>query len=241
MGAIIWRLGGRRSDFAMGSGTAFAWQHDARRQPDGSLTIFDNGATPAVEQLSRGLVLDVDERAMPAELLHQYTHPRVLADSQGNLQLLANGNVFVGWGEVPRVSEFDQEGRLLFDALLGEKYESYRAFRLPWTGLPAEAPAIALTHHGRELTAYASWNGATEVHTWQLLAGASAGAAAGGDEHALARLRERAAHRYDRRVALCRAGARCHGLAAGPVADGDAHDLIARGFTTRLPAVAGAS
>ena len=175
-GAIVWRLGGKHSDFDMGSGSAFAWQHDARRQPDGTLTIFDNGATPAVERLSRGLILDVDEQAMTATLLRQYTHPKVLAGSQGSVQLLPNGNVFVGWGEVPRVSEFHHSGRLLFDAILGEEYESYRAFRLPWTGLPAEAPAIALTHHGRELTAYASWNGATEVHTWQLLAGASAGA-----------------------------------------------------------------
>ncbi len=162
-GRILWRLGGRRSDFAMGSGTAFAWQHDARRQPDGTLTIFDNGATPAVEQLSRGLILDVDERAMRAELLHQYTHPRVLAGSQGSLQLLANGNVFVGWGEVPRVSEFDQEGRLLFDALLGEKYESYRAFRHSWSGRPATAPALVVAGRGRARRAYSSWNGATGI------------------------------------------------------------------------------
>ena len=73
---------------------------------------------------------------MTATLLDQYTHPGILAGSQGSVQLLANGNVFVGWGEVPRVSEFDHAGRLVFDALLGEKYECYRAFRLPWTRPP---------------------------------------------------------------------------------------------------------
>ncbi len=180
-GAILWRLGGKRSDFQMGAGAGFAWQHDARRQPDGTLTVFDNGATPAVERLSRGLILDVDEQAMTATLLHQYTHRGVLAGSQGSTQLLGNGNVFVGWGEVPRVSEFDHSGRLVFDALLGEKYECYRAFRIPWTGLPAETPAIALTPRrgrgrDRELTVYASWNGATETYAWQLLAGERADA-----------------------------------------------------------------
>jgi hypothetical protein len=170
-GSVVWRLGGRRSDFAMGPGTSFAWQHDARRQPDGTLTVFDNGATPAVERLSRGLILDMDEDAMTAGLVHQYTHPRVLAGSQGSVQLLDNGNVFVGWGEVPRVSEFDRSGRLLFDALLGEAYECYRAFRLPWSATPADAPAIALARGGREVTAHASWNGATGVHAWALLAG----------------------------------------------------------------------
>jgi hypothetical protein len=174
-GAIVWRLGGKSSDFDMGAGSNFAWQHDARRQPDGTLTIFDNGATPAVEKLSRGLILDIDERAMTATLLRQYTHHGILAGSQGSMQLLGNGNVFVGWGEVPRVSEFHHSGHIVFDALLGEKYECYRAFRMPWTGLPAEAPAIAMTGHGGDLTVYASWNGATDVHSWQLLAGSRTG------------------------------------------------------------------
>jgi Arylsulfotransferase (ASST) len=175
-GAIIWRLGGKDSDFEMGSGSNFAWQHHARRQLDGTMTVFDNGATPAVEKRSRGLILDVDERAMTATLLNQYTHRGILAGSQGSVQLLANGNVFVGWGEAPRVSEFDHAGRIVFDAELGRQYESYRAFRLPWTGRPADAPALAIVQHGRDLTAYASWNGATEVRGWQLLAGAAAGA-----------------------------------------------------------------
>jgi hypothetical protein len=178
-GTILWRLGGKHSDFEMAPGSNFAWQHDARRQPDGTLTIFDNGATPAVEPLSRGLILDIDEDAMTARLLRQYTHPKILTGSQGNMQLLENGNVFIGWGEVPRVSEFERSGRLVFDALLGEKYQSYRAFRLPWSGQPAQAPAIALSRDGRAgLTAYASWNGATGVETWQLLAGARATALA---------------------------------------------------------------
>jgi hypothetical protein len=171
-GTILWRLGGKHSDFEMAPGSNFAWQHDARRQPDGTLTIFDNGATPAVEKLSRGLILDVDEQAMTATLLRQYTHPKILTGSQGNMQLLEGGNVFIGWGEVPRVSEFERSGRLVFDAVLGRQYQSYRAFRLPWSGLPAEAPAIAVSRDGRaRMTAYASWNGATGVRTWQLLAG----------------------------------------------------------------------
>jgi hypothetical protein len=175
-GKILWRLGGKSNDFDIGPGAHFAWQHDARRQPDGTLTIFDNGATPAVEKLSRGLILELDEQAMTANLLRQYTHPKILSGSQGSMQLLGNGNVFVGWGEVPHVSEFDYSGRMLFDAVLGEKYQSYRAFRLPWNGLPAEAPAIAVGAHGSDRTVYASWNGATDVHSWQLLAGAQADA-----------------------------------------------------------------
>jgi hypothetical protein len=35
-GEVIWRLGGKKSDFEMGPGTRTAYQHDARRQPDGT-------------------------------------------------------------------------------------------------------------------------------------------------------------------------------------------------------------
>jgi hypothetical protein len=140
--------------------------------------VFDNGAAPAVERHSRGLILGLDEASMSAELLAQYSHGGILAGSQGNIQLLENGNVFVGWGEIPRVTEFDHGGRIVFDALLGAKYQCYRAFRQSWTGSPAESPALAVRsarngRDGREQTlAYASWNGATEVAGWQLLAGA---------------------------------------------------------------------
>jgi Arylsulfotransferase (ASST) len=170
-GQILWRLGGKKSDFQIGPGAGFAWQHDARRQPDGTLTVFDNGATPAVERRSRGLILDVDEQAMTSSLVRQYTHPGVLSGSQGSVQRLSNGNVFIGWGEIPRVSEFDESGRLIFDALLGSKHQSYRAFRLPWSGLPAQAPAIAVHGTRSRPTVYASWNGATGVHAWRLLTG----------------------------------------------------------------------
>lgn len=170
-GSIIWRLGGSRSDFALGPGASFHWQHDVRRQPGGTITVFDNGASPAVEKRSRALILALDETAMTATLLSQYSHRGVLAQSQGNVQLLDNGNVFVGWGEIPRVSEFERSGRLVFDALLGKDYECYRAFRMPWSATPAQAPAIALARHRAGLTAYASWNGATTVAAWRLLAG----------------------------------------------------------------------
>jgi hypothetical protein len=172
-GKILWRLGGKHSDFAMAPGSEFAWQHDVRRQPSGSLTVFDNGATPAVERLSRGLILELDEHAMTVSLASQYTHPRILSGSQGSMQLLPGGNVFVGWGEAPHVSEFDRSGRMLFDAVLGHAYESYRAFRLPWSGQPADAPAIALRGRPEQRTAYVSWNGATDVESWQLLGGES--------------------------------------------------------------------
>jgi hypothetical protein len=70
------------------------------------------------------------------------------------------------------ISEFSHTGDLLFDAEFPTEGETYRAFRFPWKGYPKYAPAIAAeAGQGDEVKIYASWNGATEVATWQVLAG----------------------------------------------------------------------
>jgi Arylsulfotransferase (ASST) len=172
-GEVLWRLGGKRSDFEMGEGTRFAYQHDARRHPDGTISIFDNGAPPAVHDQSRGIVVELDEEAMKATLVREYTHPEEpLATSQGNMQVLPNGNVFVGWGTEPFNSEFSKDGKLIFDLQFPGETQSYRAFRQVWSGRPAAPPAVAAEKgEGDKVIVYASWNGSTETTTWRVLAG----------------------------------------------------------------------
>jgi hypothetical protein len=97
----------------MSSGTQSAFQHDARRHQDGTISIFDNGAHPKVHDQSRGIVVELDEEKMSAKLVREYTWPKKpLATSQGNMQLLPNANVFIGWGSAPLISEFSYEGKL---------------------------------------------------------------------------------------------------------------------------------
>lgn len=173
-GAIFATLGGRRSTFKMGSGAGFAWQHDVRQQ--GSLaTVFDDEAFPTVGKQSRGLALALDFTHHTANVARQYLLPKpALAGSQGNVQLLAGGNVFVGWGELPYLTEYNAAGHLVYEGQLPTPDESYRAFRAPWSGAPTASPAIAArTGAPGTVDVYASWNGATEVASWQLLAGAS--------------------------------------------------------------------
>jgi len=174
-GQVIWRLGGKHSDLAIDSAALFAWQHDARRQPDGTITLFDNG-----QRVSRALVLSVDEAARRVTLAREYRHPNnLLSTSQGNVQVLPNGNVFVGWGGQPYISEFSQSGELLYDARIGTGqitragfgYISYRAYRTPWRGKGIGRPAVAVRRAGGQRVAYVSWNGDTRVARWALAAG----------------------------------------------------------------------
>lgn len=175
-GEIIWRLNGKRSDFRMGGGSRFAWQHDARRASDGTLTLFDNQASPKRAEESRALVLNVDERRMRASRARQYTHPRgLLSNNKANAQTLPNGNMLVGWGYHPYFTEYSRSGRIVFDARFADRENvSYRAYRFPWTGRPKTRPAVAVRRSETGMTVYASWNGATEVAAWRVSAGATA-------------------------------------------------------------------
>ena len=175
-GAIRWRLGGKKSTFTMGTGTTFNWQHDARWHSRNTISIFDNGANPAVAKESRALLLRVDLSGRKVTLAHAYTHPKgLLSGSQGNVQLLQKGHVFVGWGQNPWFTEFDAAGRVVFDGSFAKDADSYRAYRFTWNGHPAARPAIAVrTVSDGRVAVYASWNGATELRRWQVLAGPNA-------------------------------------------------------------------
>jgi hypothetical protein len=174
-GKIIWSLGGKHSSFKIGRGANFAWQHDAEMQPDGTITLFDNGAgTYRTENQSRALRIRLNGRR--ATLVHAYPHkPSLLSENEGNVQVLPNGNLFVGWGSSPYFSEIRSGGRQLFSVRMKSPLQSYRAYREGWWGQPASPPDIAVSATTGGARVYASWNGATAVASWRVLAGPSQG------------------------------------------------------------------
>ena len=136
-GQVRWQLGGKRSSFAMGPGTRTAWQHDAREQPDGTITFFDNGATPAVHAQSRAIDVRLDPQRMTATLVRERRHPgkALVAGSQGNVQALADGALDgrLGRGAV-RLRIQRRRAGCCSTRTCPRTYESYRAYRLPWSG-----------------------------------------------------------------------------------------------------------
>ena len=172
-GRIIWRLGGKRSDFRMARDARFAWQHDAERAPNGTIRIFDNEAAPKVRFRSRILWLRLDEEAKTARIARAVGHPlNLLSGTQGNAQALPNGNTMVGWGSQGYFSEFDSRGRYLFDGRVAAGNDTYRAYRFPWEGRPIRPPDVqARVLDDRHTELWVSWNGATGVERWRVLAG----------------------------------------------------------------------
>lgn len=166
-GEVLWRFGGRRSDIPVPEGGEFAWQHDARRQPDGTLTIYDNHEhLQETDAVSAALRFRVDEQAGTAELVQALRHEDRYGFAMGNAQWLDDGHVLVGWGMDPHATEFDADGRVVWE-LGGLGLGSYRSYRSPWRGQPTTDPDVAVV----DGVAHVSWNGATEVARWRLRAG----------------------------------------------------------------------
>ncbi len=176
-GQIRARIGGKHPTVRLAGGAATAYQHDATVLADGTISVFDNGGVPKVHSQSRALILAVDLQHGTDTVVAQYVHSGPLSSgSQGSMQVLEGGNVFVGWGPEPFFTEYSAQGQLLFDAHMHGSYQSYRAFRFAWAGEPHGVPAIAASAGlGKApVTIYASWNGDTQTASWQVLAGPSA-------------------------------------------------------------------
>jgi hypothetical protein len=175
-GRILWRLGGKRSSFKIGKGANFEWQHDAQMQPDGTITLLDNAAAgPSPnEAQSRALRIHLSFKARRAKLVREYiSKPSLISPSQGSIQPLADGNVFVDWGYHPYFTEFGRGGRELFSMHFPSPIQTYRALRFAWAGQPATLPTAAAARATTGTRVWASWNGATDVAAWQVLAGPS--------------------------------------------------------------------
>jgi hypothetical protein len=185
---VVWQLGGKQSDFTMGASSRFWFQHDARALADGSgLSLFDDASAPCPETFASGKVLDLDMQAMTATLRHRYLHTdgEMNTPSQGNCQLLPCGGHVVGWGFRPYFSVYGPSSAgtlgapLLLDGVFPSGAASYRTFLFDWKGNPPQSEmAVVVRPAGvaGHLTAWVSWNGATEVVAWRVNGGPSTGA-----------------------------------------------------------------
>ena len=180
-GDVLWVLGGGSEDFldlSNGSASDFQWQHNARwvSEEEGLLSFMDNGVAGPLHvdaPYSKGKIVKLDLENRTAELVQEYVSEGELrAASQGNLQLLPNDHVLVGWGAAAAYSEFLKDGTLLCEVHFAaawlfwwERWKSYRVYRIhDWIGKPEYPPSAKIGSDGL----YVSWNGATEVRYWEL-------------------------------------------------------------------------
>ena len=174
-GRILWRWaasgaasGCRSTRASSGSTTS--------RGPRTGLHAVRQREPPAAGEVGEPRARLLDRRAQrKARLVHAFKQPQGRGTTtQGGVQVLSDDHYVVGWGGGVRdFSEFAADGRLVFDAHLVPAVHSYRVYRFGWSGRPDRQPDIeVVTHNGRSV-AYVSWNGATDVATWQVFAGTS--------------------------------------------------------------------
>jgi len=175
-GRVLWQIGGVESSFKLGAGVETAWQHSGTVLGPEEVGFFDDGANPPVHSQSRAVRIRLNFATHQATLAAAYLHPSpLLSVSQGNAQWLPDGDVVVEYGSIPELSEYGPHGELLYDAHLPLDMTSYRGYRFPWEGLPATPPAVSANENSteEETIVHVSWNGATGVSSWRILAGES--------------------------------------------------------------------
>jgi len=144
-GDIIWRFGknARNNQFTIQDDPlGFSDQHDARRLPNGHITIFDNhSCANQPPNNTRALEYEIDEQNKTARLVWEYRHtPDQHTGPTGNVQRRASGGTMIGWGSVPgppNITDLHADGSTAWEiqfwpppTLTG----GYRAFRFPWRG-----------------------------------------------------------------------------------------------------------
>lgn len=181
-GAVMWRLGGKANQFKFINGQPFAYQHDVRQLPNGDITVFDNQGTQQNPAASHGIEYKIDVANKTATQVWEYTHtPPVFATFMGDTQRLADGNTFLDWGAPSTadgykwvtMNEVNPDNQTVFELTFDQPYVSYRAFRFPWQGSPNTLPDLAFKADASGITLGYSWNGATDVASYNVLGGSS--------------------------------------------------------------------
>ncbi len=179
IGRIEWTLGGKRSTFTFGKGADFQWQHDVELEPGSTVSMFDDhccqltggGTSVPATGPSRGLMLKLDESAKTATLVAQYPgDDQFETEYMGDTQPLPKGNVFVGWGSEPYLSEYSRAGQQLLQGRFPGPDLSYRS-----TAGAVGRPAAELSQRERLAKLGGKTDGVCELerrYAARLLAGA---------------------------------------------------------------------
>lgn len=151
-GEVIWRFGGKGNQFTFigeheeNAPYYFVGQHCIWRKTNGNLLFFDNGnltgagTTPSDRTYSRVVEYAIDEVNMTATLVWEFRHtPDISTPSNGRVQEMPNGNVFIDWGAatqnkatVPIATEVSPSGEVVYEMYFSTYTKGARLQKYLW-------------------------------------------------------------------------------------------------------------
>lgn len=132
-GDVMWRLGGKSSDFTFINDSLFSGQHDIRRIENGNYSLFDNGNMSPLPKISRGVEYQLDTINWTATLVKEYVHPdSVYGSAMGSYQTTTNNSKILGYGLVmrpdPNITIIDSDEMITSQIFFEDSVVSYRAY-----------------------------------------------------------------------------------------------------------------
>ncbi|KAI9926802.1 hypothetical protein AWENTII_011433 [Aspergillus wentii] len=174
-GSVLWQISGENGhgDFTLDDGAFWSWQHDIRiynQTEEGLvLSLFNNANTPTETSVpTSGLSLYVDLVTRQVSTLRDVQNPydEIRSMTQGSYQLIdpVTSHVFLGYGSMARVKEFDGDNKEVLTAQFGDDNTScsYRAYKCKWKATPYWKPSVLARKISTTTQIFVSWNGATE-------------------------------------------------------------------------------
>jgi Arylsulfotransferase (ASST) len=154
-GNVIWILGGKSSDFTFPNDGGFSGQHDARRLPDGTISLYDNANSAPPPRKSRGVIYSLDTINWTATRTWQYIHtPAFFARAMGNHQINGSNKHIInyGWNYRPNPSVLVADHLGMIDAQINfaDSVVSYRSYlnQIPFS---FNQPEIICTNDGANI------------------------------------------------------------------------------------------
>jgi hypothetical protein len=139
-GKILWKLGGNANvndgeqyiNVVNDPETEFYGQHDARFQPNGDISLFDDHT--GQPGAARGIEYHVDTTAGTATPDFEYADPDGTSSSAtGSFRRDADGGNVIGWGDHSGsgFTEVDDNGNVLLDVKFPQGQLGYRTIKVP--------------------------------------------------------------------------------------------------------------
>jgi hypothetical protein len=130
-GDVIWKLGGKSSDFIFSNGDFFSGQHDIRALDNGNYSLFDNGNMSPDPKVSRGVEYLLDTISWTANIAEQYIHSdSIYSRAMGSYQTTINDNKLLGYGLTfrpnPSATIIDNNQNSIAEFIFQDSVVSYR-------------------------------------------------------------------------------------------------------------------